>query len=91
MPKLLVVDDETFIRMLYKKEFESDGYEVSLASNTDEALNMMETQQPELVILDIELGNESWLVAGILPGVERQPLKKLAADENELLKLLQRW
>ncbi len=61
MPKLLVVDDETFIRMLYKKEFESDGYEVSLASNTDEALNMMETQQPELVILDIELGNESGL------------------------------
>ena len=34
---------------------------------------------------------ESWLVAGIVPGVERQPLKKLAADENELLKLLERW
>src|SRR5262249_42472513 len=28
---------------------------------------------------------------GILPGVERQPLKKLAADENGLLKLLERW
>ena len=34
---------------------------------------------------------ESWLVAGIVPGVERHPLKKLAADENELLKLLERW
>jgi transposase len=30
-------------------------------------------------------------VAGIVPGVERQPLKKLGADENELLKLLERW
>jgi transposase len=39
----------------------------------------------------IELSKESWLVAGIIPGVERQPLKKLAADENELLKLLERW
>src|SRR5262249_37467369 len=34
---------------------------------------------------------KTWLVAGIIPGVERQPLKKLAADENELLKLLERW
>ena len=33
----------------------------------------------------------SWLVAGIVPGVERQPLKKLEADESTLLKLLNRW
>ena len=33
----------------------------------------------------------SWLVAGIVPGVERQPLKKLAVDERALLKLLHRW
>jgi transposase len=39
----------------------------------------------------IELSKKSWLVAGIIPGVEREPLKKLAADENELLKLLERW
>src|SRR5262245_25625067 len=39
----------------------------------------------------IEMGKESWLVAGMIPGVERQPLKKLEADENELLKLLERW
>jgi transposase len=39
----------------------------------------------------IEMSKKSWLVAGIIPGVERRPLKKLAVDENELLKLLQRW
>jgi transposase len=39
----------------------------------------------------VELSKESWLVAGIVPGVERQPLKKLAADENGLLRLLERW
>jgi transposase len=33
----------------------------------------------------------SWLVAGIVPGVERQPLKNLAVDESALLKLLNRW
>src|SRR6516162_2706500 len=39
----------------------------------------------------IELSRKNWLVAGIIPGVERQPLKKLPSDENELLKLLDRW
>ena len=39
----------------------------------------------------MEISQSSWLVAGIVPGVERQPLKKLAADEIALLKLLHRW
>src|ERR1700693_4216347 len=43
------------------------------------------------LIAVIELSQKSWLVAGIVPGVERQPLKKLDTDENELLKLLDRW
>jgi transposase len=43
------------------------------------------------LIAVVELSKMNWLVAGIVPGVERQPLKKLAADENELLKLLERW
>jgi transposase len=43
------------------------------------------------LIAVIELSKESWLVAGMVPGLERQPLKKLAADENGLLKLLERW
>ena len=29
----------------------------------------------------VELSKKTWLVAGIIPGVERQPLKKLAADD----------
>jgi transposase len=45
----------------------------------------------QTLIAVVELSKKSWLVAGIIPGVERQPLKKLAADENELLKLLERW
>ena len=43
------------------------------------------------LIAVIEMSLASWLVAGIVPGVERQPLKKLAADESTLLKLLNRW
>jgi transposase len=43
------------------------------------------------LIAVIELSLSSWLVAGIVPGVERQPLKKLSVDESSLLKLLHRW
>jgi len=39
----------------------------------------------------IELSLSSWLVAGLVPGLRRQPLKKLEPDEAELLKLLHRW
>jgi transposase len=43
------------------------------------------------LVENLEMSLSSWLVAGIVPGVERQPLKKLAVDESALLKLLHRW
>src|SRR5262244_4460031 len=48
-------------------------------------------KQDNTLIAVIEMSLSSWLVAGIVPGVERQPLKKLAIDESALLKLLNRW
>jgi transposase len=43
------------------------------------------------LIAVIEMSQSSWLVAGIVPGIERQPLKKLKVDESTLLNLLHRW
>jgi transposase len=43
------------------------------------------------LIAVIEMSQSSWLVAGIVPGVERHPLKKLEPNEGELLRLLMRW
>src|SRR6202795_3995103 len=48
-------------------------------------------KQDSTLIAVIEMSLSTWLVAGIVPGVERQPLKKLAVDESALLKLLNRW
>ena len=47
--------------------------------------------QNTTLIAVVEMSQLSWLVAGIIPGIERHPLKKLVADEDELLRLLQRW
>ena len=48
-------------------------------------------EQDTTMIAVIEMGQASWLVAGIVPGLERQPLKKLGSDEQALFQLLQRW
>src|SRR6201989_1940889 len=48
-------------------------------------------KQDSTLIAVIEMSLSSWLVAGMVPSVERQPLKKLPIDENALLKLLHRW
>jgi len=47
--------------------------------------------QDNTLIVVVEMSQLSWLVAGMVPGVERQPLKKLEPDEGLLLKLLNRW
>jgi transposase len=47
--------------------------------------------QDGTLVAVVELSRSSWLVAGIVPGLERHPLKKLAPDEDALLRLLQRW
>jgi transposase len=47
--------------------------------------------QDSTLVVVIEMGLSHWLVAGMVPGVERQPLKKMKADEHELLKVLGRW
>jgi transposase len=39
----------------------------------------------------VELSEASWLVAGMIPGIERQPVKKQAPDPVALLRLLERW
>ena len=47
--------------------------------------------QDSTLIVVIEMSQSSWLVAGMVPGVERQPLKKLKPDEDQLMKLMNRW
>jgi transposase len=47
--------------------------------------------QDSTIIAVVELSQSSWLVAGVLPGIERQPRKKLEPSAERLLGLLHRW
>jgi CheY-like chemotaxis protein len=53
--KILVVDDEEPIRMLYKSELEEEGYQVTLASSAHEALGKVESESVDLIVLDIKM------------------------------------
>ena len=48
-------------------------------------------EQTATLVAVVEMSQASWLVAGMIPGLERQPLKKIAPNEADLLSLLQRW
>ena len=47
--------------------------------------------QDSTVIAVVEMSQANWLVAGIVPGIERHPAKKLEPAPAALLRLLQRW
>lgn len=53
--KILVVDDEEGIRLLYKEELEEEGYEVDAAPSGEEALERLEKDEYHLVVLDIKM------------------------------------
>src|SRR3954467_9139595 len=57
----------------------------------DLSRSLVALNQDDTLIAVIEMSRSSWLVAGIVPGLARHPLKKLAPDEAALLGLLERW
>jgi DNA-binding response OmpR family regulator len=55
MKKILLVDDEESIHLLYREEFEEEGYEVHSALRGTDALEKFKLISPDLVILDINM------------------------------------
>ncbi len=57
----------------------------------DASRSLTALEQDNTIVAVIEMSKAKWLVAALVPGLERQPLKKIDADAPALLKLLQRW
>jgi transposase len=57
----------------------------------DASRSLYALEQDNTIIAVIEMSQSKWLVAAVVPGVKRQLLKKLDADEEAVLKLLHRW
>lgn len=61
MAKILVVDDEPGLRLLYTAELEDEGYQVVSAADCSEAAAALENEAIDLVVLDIQIRQESGL------------------------------
>ena len=59
--KLLVVDDEPHIRMLYQEELQTEGFAVATSDGQEPVMEVIGREKPDLVILDIKLANGSGL------------------------------
>ena len=74
MTKILVVDDEKNLRALYQSELKQEGYEVVVALDGLEAIHMLESEKPELIVLDIRM-----------PGIDGlETMARLLAKDHQL-------
>lgn len=55
MSVILHVEDEHSVRLLYKEVFEELGYRIIQASTGEEALRMLKTSRPDIIILDLKM------------------------------------
>lgn len=55
MKRLLIVDDQTGIRLLLNEVFTKEGFETRLASNGAEALQSVKEIKPDCVLLDMKM------------------------------------
>ena len=55
MSKILVVDNNESLLVLYHKELSEEGYKVILASNGKQAVKKTITENPDLIIMDIRM------------------------------------
>jgi CheY-like chemotaxis protein len=55
MSRILIVDDEASIRMLYREEFQDEGYEVVEAEDGHALTEKIERDQPDVIVLDIKM------------------------------------
>jgi len=61
MKKILIVDDEEVIRMLYSEELEEEGYKVVTTCTGRGLIELIDAEKPDLVVLDIKMAEHDGL------------------------------
>jgi len=61
MKRILVIDDDPSIRLLYQEELIEEGYNVISSDGGNGALQLIAEQKPDLILLDLKLGNRNGL------------------------------
>ena len=89
MKKILVVDDEKPISDIVKFNLTKEGYEVLTAFDGEAALTIFETEQPDLVLLDLMLPKKDGLeVAREIRKSSEVPIIMVSAKDTEFDKVI---
>src|SRR5438045_8427205 len=66
-------------------------WSAAMPQPNDLSRSLVALDQNTTIIAVVELSQSSWLIGGIVPGIERQPHKKLEPSPERLLAVLHRW
>lgn len=70
--KVLIIEDDKFLRELAAQKLEKEGFSVAGATNGQEGLDLLESEKPNVIILDL-----------ILPGMDGfETLRKIRTESN---------
>lgn len=70
MSKILIIEDDPYVRRMYKRLFAFQNHQVDMAENGEEGLKKAKSSQPSLILLDV-----------VMPGMNGlEVLKKLKKD-----------
>lgn len=61
MKKILIIEDEQLLREMYSKKFEAEGLIVFNTDSVKSALKIVQTEQPDIILLDVLLPKENGL------------------------------
>jgi len=59
MKKILIIEDEKMLAEMYKDKFDEEGFETDLVFSSEEAVDYLKTNKPDLILLDILLPKEN--------------------------------
>jgi two-component system response regulator VicR len=89
MPKILVVDDEKPISNIIKFNLEKEQYEVVTAFDGEKALEVFNTEQPDLILLDLMLPKKDGIeVAREIRKTSDVPIIMVSAKDSEIDKVV---
>jgi len=75
MKKILIIEDEIVLAEMYKEKLEKEGFEVFLASEIEEGIEIAKKERPDLILLDILLPRENGV--SFLEKIKKEEIKDI--------------